>query len=172
MKQSNNFIKLEDRLDGRVYWNGVRIKTVRENTNDIFGKEYAVSPSIQHYFIKTGSTTKSLNKILKKKRSITLGFYNTRHNKGLKAAKMRDASHHLPKAIDKIRITPLPINENVTDSDFEGRGLKIKIPSNIIDIYTRLEILLVLKLSSQTDRLKEASNLIDEIYKGGEIENK
>ena len=55
----------------------------------------------------------------------------------------------------------------------EGRGVhKIIIPSNIIDIYTRLEILLGLKLSGHTDTLTEASNLIDELYKRGEIQNK
>ena len=45
------------------------------------------------------------------------------------------------------------------------------IPSNIIDIYTRLEILLGLKLSGHMHTLVEASNLIDELYKRGEIEN-
>ena len=55
----------------------------------------------------------------------------------------------------------------------QGRGIeKIIIPSNIIDTYTRLEILLGLKLSGHTDALTEASNLIDELYKRGEIQNK
>ena len=48
----------------------------------------------------------------------------------------------------------------------KGRGTeKIIIPSNIFDIYTRLEILLGLKLSGHSDTLTEASNLIDELYK-------
>ena len=55
----------------------------------------------------------------------------------------------------------------------KGRGAeKIIKPSNIIDIFTRLEILLGLKLSGHTDMLTEASNLIDELYKRGEIQNK
>ena len=55
----------------------------------------------------------------------------------------------------------------------EGEGIhKIIIPSNIIDIYNRLEILLGLKLSGHTNTLTEASNLIDELYKRGEIQNK
>ena len=58
-------------------------------------------------------------------------------------------------------------------TDLKGKGIhKIIIPSNIIDIYTRLEILLGLKLSGHTDILTEASNLIDELYKRGEIQNK
>ena len=55
----------------------------------------------------------------------------------------------------------------------EGKGIqKINIPSNIIDIYTRLEVLLGLKLSGHSDTLTEASNLIDELYKRCEIQNK
>ena len=65
-------------------------------------------------------------------------------------------------------------NRLIKQSDkLEGQGFqKIIIPSNIIDIYTRLEILLGLKLSGHTDTLSEASNLIDELYKRGEIQNK
>ena len=61
----------------------------------------------------------------------------------------------------------------LTPIDLQGRGIeKIIIPSNIIDIYTRLEILLGLKLSGHIDTLTEASNLIDDLYKRGEIQNK
>ena len=86
---------------------------------------------------------------------------------------MKDALYDIPKAIDKNRNPPLPAIENVEDSsDLEGEGVKPIIPSNIIDIYTRLEVLLGLKLSGHTDNLTEASNLIDELYKRGEIKNK
>ena len=59
------------------------------------------------------------------------------------------------------------------NTKLKGRGIEtIIIPSNIIDIYTRLEVLFGLKLSGHTDTLTEASNLIDELYKRGEIQNK
>ena len=59
------------------------------------------------------------------------------------------------------------------DTKLKGRGFeKIIIPSNVNHTYTRLEVILGLKLSGQTDTLAEASNLIDELYKGGEIQNK
>ena len=59
------------------------------------------------------------------------------------------------------------------DNTLKGRGIeKIIIPSNIIDIYTRLEVLLGLKLSGHIDTLTEASNLKDELYKRGEIQSK
>ena len=73
----------------------------------------------------------------------------------------------------KIQNPPLPVFEIVEDSsDLKGEGVeKTIIPSNKIDNYTRLEILLGLKLSGHTDTLKEASNLIDELHKKGEIRN-
>ena len=77
----------------------------------------------------------------------------------------------LPRLIEDIQNRTF---EKITDDsdDLQGEGVKIIIPSNIIDIYTRLEILLGLKLSGHTDTLTEASNLIDEKYKRGEIQNK
>ena len=64
-------------------------------------------------------------------------------------------------------------NEITDDSnDLQGQGVhRIIIPYNIINIYTRLEILLGIKLSGHTDTLTEASDLIDELYKRGEIQN-
>ena len=59
------------------------------------------------------------------------------------------------------------------DTKLKDRGIeKIVIRSNKIDIYTRLEILHGLKLSGHTDTLTEASNLMDEVCKRGEIQNK
>ena len=50
-------------------------------------------------------------------------------------------------------------NIKVEEPDnLQREGVKIIIPSNIIDIYTRLEVLLGLKLSGHTDTLTEASN--------------
>ena len=82
--------------------------------------------------------------------------------------------------LSKILNPPLPPIENIEDSyekvsdnDLEGQRIpKIFIPSKIIDINTRLEILLGLKLSGHTDTLTEASNLIDELCKRSEIQNK
>ena len=84
---------------------------------------------------------------------------------------MKDALYNLPKEINKIRNPPLPAIENES-GNLQGEGVKIIIPSNIIDIYTRLEVLLGLNLSGHTDTLTEASDLIDELYKRGQIQNK
>ena len=63
-------------------------------------------------------------------------------------------------------------NADDYDSDLQGEGVKNIIPSNIFDIYTRLEVLLGLKLSGHTDTLTEASKLIDELNKREDIQNK
>ena len=76
---------------------------------------------------------------------------------------------NLPKAIAKIRNHTLPAIENVYD-DLQGERVEIIIPSNIIEIYIRLESLLGLKLSSHTNISTESSNLIDELNKRGEIQ--
>ena len=55
---------------------------------------------------------------------------------------------------------------------YKEKEVKIFVPSNIIDIYTRLKVLVGLNLLGHTDTLTEASNLIDELYKRGEIQNK
>ena len=86
----------------------------------------------------------------------TLNYKNYKHKSGEKTSGRYKNTNNLL----------VPIN-------FQGRGFeKIIIPSNIIDIYTRLEVLLGLKLSGHNNTLSEASNLIDELYRQGEIQNK
>ena len=53
----------------------------------------------------------------------------------------------------------------------EGQGLKIVITSNIIDIYTRIKVLLGKNLSGHTDKLTEASNRIEKLHKRSVNEN-
>ena len=62
---------------------------------------------------------------------------------------MKDALHNLPKTIAKFLYLLLPEIENIedfygeeiSDNNLEGQGIgKIIIPSNIIDIYNKLEV--------------------------------
>ena len=78
----------------------------------------------------------------------------------------------LTKLVEEIQRRTFEENTLHSDNDLQGEGVKIIIPSNIFDIYTRLEVLLGLKLSGHSDTLSEASNLIDELYKRGEIQKK
>ena len=106
-----------------------------------------------------------------------LMMYNIIRDLGYNGTRDRDSkrktffSKKLPKLVEEIQNKTF---EEITDDsdDLRGEGLKIIIPSNLIDVYTRLEILLGLKLSGHTVTLTEASALIDELYKRGEIQNK
>ena len=176
MKRIENFLKLEGKNNGDVFWNKIFVQAKREERNISKDEEYDINPITLAYFTNTKLTTNPLDdedkltvfNILK-----NVGFYSMIHNKGLKSARMQDALYNLPKAIGKFRNSTLPAIENTEDVsvDLHGEGLNFIIPSNINDTYTRLEIFLGLKLSGHTNTLTEASNLIDEIYKMGEIQN-
>ena len=115
-------------------------------------------------------------KFLKNENDILM-LYNIINNLGYtgigdnKSKRKIFLTEKLPKLVEEIQNKTF---EEITDNsnDLQGEGVKIIIPNNIIDIYTRLEILLGLKLSGHTDTLTEASNLIDDLYKQGEIQNK
>ena len=112
-----------------------------------------------------------------KNESDILMLNNIKHDLGYTGDGDRDSERKkfltvtLPKLVEKI---PNRTFEELTNdsNDLQGEGVKNIIPSNIIDIYTRLEVLLGLKLSGHSDTLTEASNLIDELYKREEIQNK
>ena len=148
------------------------IKPFVQNMIDLIGKEHDITTGIQKYFTNTIGTTKNLNdsdKILVYQILKDVGFYNMEHIIGLKSARIQDATKYLPKAKERTLNLPSPPIEIIEDSSedesdkLQGEEVKIIIPSNRIDIYTRLEILLGLKLSGHTDTLTEASNLIDEL---------
>ena len=90
---------------------------------------------------------------------------------------MKDALNELPETTAKIRshllsLPPAKNEESEEKSDFlQEEGVNFIIPSNLIDFCTRIEVLLRLKLSGHTNTLTEASNLMDELYERGEIEN-
>ena len=174
MKKSKNFFKLEQE-GKRVFWNKTPIIPLGENRVSIKGKEFDIKPNIQEYFTNTKQTTKNMDdedKIIVYDILNDLGFFSKRHSKGTKNSKrFKDALYNLPNEIARIRNPPLTAIESES-GNLQGEGVKIVIPSDIIDIYTRLEILLGLKLSGHTDTLTEASNLIDELYKRGEIQTK
>ena len=175
MKTKKKFFKLTED-DGKVYWNEVLINPLGDNRISIKNREYDITPDIQAYFTNTKHTTQFLDDIEKETVYDILqdvGFHDNLPHVGLKAARTKDALYILPNKIKRIRNPALPEIENIEDyNDLEGQGVKIIIPSNIIDIYTRLEILLGLKLSGHTNTLTEASALIDELFRLGEIQNK
>ena len=139
---------------------GTKIK-VNEN-------EYDWTKGIRNVLTKkTYKSIKSLNdneKVVLRDFLSKTGYYNRKPTKGKPSGLDNYIKNELDDDVRKIL---------GLDTKLKGKGIeKIIITSNIIDIYTRLEILLGLKLSGHSNTLTEASNLIDELYKRGEIENK
>ena len=157
--KEKGFFQIREDKDGQRYWNGIPIQTPRDSIVEVKGKKFNITTNLQNVF--TDTTGKSLKKLDKtenrtyKKLLQTLDYENYKPNFGEnKSSRYRNTKNIL------------------TSINLQGREIeKIIKPSNIIDIYTRLEILLELKLSGHTDALTEASNLIDELYKRVEIQN-
>ena len=130
--------------------------------------EYDLTKGIRNVLTKkTNKFIKSLNdneKVVLRDFLSKIGYYNRKPSKGKPSGLDNYIKNDLDDDVRKLL---------KLDTNLKGKGVeKIIIPSNIIDIYTRLEVLLGLKLSGHTDTLTEASNLIDELYKRGEIQNK
>ena len=164
MSETSNSLKLNKDEDDNYSILGIPIKSLGGDkilVND--GNVYEFTPEIHKALSNENYTGKSMKNINDKKtlyNFLTDIGYNARFD---------------PKTSQKNLFRGL-INQfrNIKKEEYlEGKGIqKIIIPSNIIDIYTRLEILLGLKISGHTNTLTEASNLIDDLYKRGEIKNK
>ena len=145
------------------------IKMSKKGTNiKINENKFNKTPGLEKVFTDHSyDTAKSLSdkgKVVFRDILVKTGYYKHKPGKGRMQGRDRYIRYELDN--DVIRIMDL-------NTRLKGKGIeKIIIPSNIIDIYTRLEVLLGLKLSGHTNTLTEASNLIDELYKLGEIQNK
>ena len=151
---------------------GVPFYTLGGDKLRIRDNDYELTPEIYKALSYTGYNSKSM-----KNENDILMMYNFIRHLGYtcvgdkKSNKKTFFTKTLPKLVDEIQNKTF--DEITVDSEvLQGEGLKIIIPSSILDIYGRLEILLGLKLSGHTDSLTEASNSIDELYKSGEIQNK
>ena len=143
---------------------GVPIYTLGGDKLRIGDNDYELTPEFYKALSYTGYTGKTM-----KNENDFLMMDNIKNDLGYTAAEDRPSNRKtfltitLPKLVHEIQ------NKRFDKID-SGQGVKI-IPSKIIDIYTRLEVLLGVKPSGHNDILTEASNLIDELYKRGEIQN-
>ena len=171
LMSSSNSLRIKPSPSGATIL-GVPITTLGVDRIQIKDNIYDLTPEIFKALsytgyagntMKNGKDTLMLNNIKNDLGYTGVGDYSSKRKTFL--------TKTLPRLVEEIQNRTF---EEITDnSDLEGQGIeKIIIPSNIIDIYSRSEILLGLKLSGHTDTLTEASNLIDELYKRGEIQNK
>ena len=143
---------------------GVPIQISRADTVKINENIYELTPEKYKALSGTGYTVKNMknqNDILKMNNIIRDLGYTGKENRDSKRKAFFTIT--LRKLVEDIQNRTF---DEITDDsdDLQGEGVKIIIPSNIIDIYTTLEVLLGLKLSGHTDTLTEASNLIDELF--------
>ena len=154
------FFKIREDENRQRYWNNLPIEMLGDSRIKIEGKNFDITPNLQNVF--TDTTGESLKKLTKKE--------NQTYEKLLKTI---DYENYRPKYGEFNSGRYKTTKNLLKPNNLQGRGIeKFIIPSNLMDIYTRLEVLLGLKLSGHTDTLTEASNLIDELYKLGEIQNK
>ena len=165
LMSSANSLKIKSSSGATIL--GVPIHTLGGDRIQIKDNIYDLTPEIYKALSYTGYDGKTMkneydismiNNIMR-----DLGYTGIGDHKSFRKTFLTEK---LPKLVEEIQ------NRTFDEIDLEGDGVKIIIPSNIIDIYTRLEVLLGLKLSGHSDTLTEASNLIDELYKRGEIQNK
>ena len=172
MTDNTGFFKTHhDRQRGWMT-NNYPIKTSKGNNVEINENKHNITPGLQKVFTDhTYDTAKSMSdedKVIFRDILFKTGYYKHKPGKGRLQGRDRYIRYELDNEVRRI----LGLDTK-PKTKLKGKGVeKIIIPSNIIDIYTRLEILLRLKLSGHTDTLTEASNLIDELYKRGEIQNK
>ena len=173
LSNSENSLKITEDKFGYAHILGTPIKSFENDSIKIKENVYELTPEIYRaltYASYPGNTMKNEYDILM--------MYNIIKDIGYNGVGDRDSKRKtfftkkLPKLVEDIQNKTFDEITDDSDDDLQGDGVKIIIPSNIIDIYTRLEILLGLKLSGHTDTLTEASNLLDELYKLGDIKNK
>ena len=159
-EREKGFFKIREDKNRQRLWNGIPIQTPRDSIVEVEGKKFNITPNLQKVF--TYTTGKSLKKLDKAENRTYKKLLETLSYESFKP-KSGEITSGRYKNTQKI----------LNPGNLQGQGIeKFIIPSNIFDIYTRQEILLGLKLSGHTDTLTEASNLIDELYKRGEIQNK
>ena len=168
MTDNTGFFKTHyDQQRGWVI-NNIPIKSPGGTRIEVNENEYDLTKGIRNVLnnrtYKTAKSMSDMEKVVFRDFLSKIGYYNRKPTKGKPSGLDNYIKNELDDDVRKI----LDL-----DKKLKGKGIEeIIIPSNIIDIYTRLEVLLGLKLSGHTDTLTEASSLIDELYKLGEIQNK
>ena len=163
---SSSSLKIKSSPSGATIL-GVPIYTLGGDKLRIRDNVYELTPEIYKALSYTGYTGKSMQN----ENDISM-LNNIIGDLGYTVVGDRDSKRKRIFTITPTKLFNDIQNRTSDEFDLEGQGIhKITIPSNIIDIYTRLEKLLGLKLSGQSNTLTEASNLIDELYKRDGIQN-
>ena len=169
MNKSKHFFKAIRNPEGKLSWNGVLMQVLGDNRVKIGDDQYELTPEIQKALSETKYDFKNMNDDEIINFSNILKSVNYTPDKDTYSARRRYIEKNLQKRVENILNPPMSLEES-TDGDLEGNGMKYIIPSNTVDIWSKLEVLLDSKIAGHTNTLTFASHLIDELYKRGEIE--
>ena len=147
INESGKFFEVIQDPECKFSWIGHDIVPLGGIRVGINGEEYDLTPEIQtdftdtrYNFINSISVDESVLTFDK-----TIERLDYKHTKYSNSKRTKTNKKELEKRADKILNPPLPIQavENEEGSDnLQGEGMKIIIPSNIIDMWTRLKVLL------------------------------
>ena len=157
-EKQKRFFQIKEDQNGQRFWNGILLEISGDSRVEIKGKRFIITPNLQNVF--TDTTGKSLKKLDKTE--------NLTYKRLLKTLIYEYYELNLEKLI-LVHIKIQKISSSLLI--YKAKQSK-KLSFHLIDIYTRLEILLGLKFSGHSSTLTEVSNLISELYKRGEIQNK
>ena len=177
MKGSRIQFKIAKNEQGQRTINGVDFKIVGENSLKIGNNTYELTPEIQKALTNTSYNFDKLSDkdiLIFARILVEIKYKPDDDNK----SKRRDyIKTKLLSRVQKILNFPIAAiasgesdEYEFLESDLEGNGtLTIVVPSDSDEIWTRLQVLLGLKLAGHTDTLIEASQLLDALFKKGEI---
>ena len=177
MNDGKRFFEVIRDLEGKFAWKGHDFVPLGGNLVGNIDEDYDLTPEIQTAVTGTRYKINNINiddeYALNTNKIPESGDYDRAidsNSNGLNLLKM--ISKKRVDIILNLLLTIAPIENEEESDDLEGQGIgKIIIPFNVIEIWTKLEVFLGLKLSGHTDTLTEASNLIDDLYKRGEKQN-
>ena len=178
MTANRNQFRLTKNEQGQRTIKGVPLKIVGANSLKIGDNKYELTPEIQEALTRTDYDFNNLNDndILIFKNILNEINYDPKTDR--KSERRDYLKNKLDSRVEKILNPPIAaIASGESDeyesleSDLEGNETKtIVVPSDSDEIWSRLQVLLGLKLAGHTDTLIEASQLLDALYKKGEIE--
>ena len=133
-EEQKGFVKIREDQKGRRYWNGIPDYVSGDSSVEMKGKNFDITHNLQTVF--TDTTGKSLKKLDRKENQTNKKLLNT-----------LDYGIYKPKS-GEVNSGRYKNTKNILKlNNLQGRGIeKIIIPSNIIDIYSRLEILFRIKI--------------------------
>ena len=127
-----NFFKVIRNVEGKISWGGKEVNPLGGNRVEIDAEEYNLTPEIQRAFTDTRYNFNNIDiddeSVLTFDKNSNCLNYNPSKDSNSKQTK--SIENDLRKRVYKIKNPPLTLPTN----DLQGEGVKIIIPSNIIDI--------------------------------------